>query len=249
MANGISQLENRNWRFKGDVQVDGHLNSSRNRYELVEDFRQLPSINASIAVSTNLDFEVLGTNASADDVIYSTTVAGIQLETDGADNDQVIILPHLDASQTAWAGVLWGTENQVIWEATIRTGATITSYMVWAGLKLTNTSTIATDADQIFFRFSTDDSDTNWRLISSIGGADTNTDSGLAFAASTIYRLKISIDSARAATFYINDVAYYTTAALTNDIDLIPYVGIQDLAAASARNMVLCNEKISRIFF
>ena len=31
------------------------------------------------------------------------------------DNDQVIVLPHLDSSQTAWTNILWGTENQTHW--------------------------------------------------------------------------------------------------------------------------------------
>jgi hypothetical protein len=69
-------------------------------------------------------------------------------------------------------------------------------------------------------------------------------------SADTTYRLKISIDSDRKATFYINDVAYYKTAALTNDVDLIPYVGIQATGTTpGAKHMYLCRESISRIWF
>ena len=89
------------------------------RYHLEEYFAQKPGINGDLAntaegtrVPANRNFEVLGTNADSGDVTFSTTIAGIQLQTDGADNDSIIILPHLDAGQTAWSGVKWGTENQ-----------------------------------------------------------------------------------------------------------------------------------------
>jgi hypothetical protein len=190
----------------------------------------------------------LGTNADITDFSWSTIDGGLLLETGSADNDQVIILPHLDTKQTAWTGVLWGTENQVIWEAQIRTTAVITPVLIWAGLKLTNTPIIATDADQVFFRYDTDVPNTTWQCVSSIGGVDTTTDSGVTVETATSYNLRIEIDSARRATFYINDVAIYTTAALTNDVDLIPYVGLQQLGSGDS-SLVLCYEKISRILF
>ena len=248
MAHGISQLETRDWVFKKDAKINGNFRRSPDRYYLEEFFKQLPVLNADIAVSTNLDFEILGTNATAAQVTNSATEAGIVLTTAGADNDQVFILPHLDTGQSGWTTKLWGTENEVIWECSIRTGSAITAELVFAGLKLTNDPTIATDNDQVFFRYSTDDSNTTWRVIDSIGGTDTNTDSGVTVAASTIYNFRIEIDSSRVARCYINDVCVRTTSALTNDVDLIPYVGIQALAAA-AKNITLFYEKISRKLF
>lgn len=255
MTFGISQLENRDWEFKGDVKVRGRLAGNGNRYFLEEYFQHTPGLNADLASATeatrvprNRDFEVLGTNATSALVTFGTVDAGNILTTAGADDDQIIILPHLDTAQTAWAGVLWGTENQVEWECCIRTGTSIATVLIWAGLKLTNTPTIATDADQVYFRFSTDDSNTTWRCISSIGNSDTNTDSGITVAASTVYRFKIKILSSRSAEFYINDVFITRTAALTNDVNFIPYVGIQALGVG-ADNMTLAYEKISRIIF
>lgn len=232
-----------------DISWNGRFTESPGRFVLEERFNRLPQLNGSVAVGTNLDFEVLGTNASNDDVTFASTIGGIQLETDGGANDQVIVLPHLTSNQSAWTGVKWGTENQTIFEAVIRTPATITSYLVWVGLKLTNTSTIATDADQVMFRFSTADSNTTWRCVYSIANTDTNADSGVTFAASTNYHLRIEIDADRYAKFYINDVMVgKTTGALTNDIDLIPYVGVQGLTTA-ARDLNVIREKISRIIF
>ncbi len=238
-------------RIKDFLQVDKDIITKQeapDRYFLKENFLQRPALNANISVSTNLDFEILGTNASDDDVTFDATNAGLLLTTDGADNDQIIVLPHLDAGQTAWSGIKWGTENQTIWEATIKTGATIANVLIWAGLKLTNTPTIATDANQAFFRFSTDDADTTIRCISSIANVDTNTDSGVTLAADTTYRLRIEIDSARKAHFFINEVEVTSTTALTNDIDFIPYIGIQSLSAA-ADTMIINKQAISRVLF
>jgi len=217
------------------------------RYVLEENFEQRPGLNASVGITFNPNFEILGTNVAEANVTWGALVGGIEMETAGADNDQVIILPHLDTLQTAWTSVPWGTENQVIWECVIKTSA-ITAVLIWAGLKLTNTPTVATDDDQVYFRFSTDDSDTNWEIVSSIGGVDTTADSGVAVAASTIYYFRIEIDAERKAHFYINNKNVYNTTALTNDVDLIPYVGVQALAAA-AKFLYLSKQKISRYVY
>jgi len=200
------------------------------------------------ARSLSKDFELLGTSAVTTCSTYSTTDAAMLLTTDIGDDDQCILLPHLDTEQTPWSGILWGTENQVIWEGAIKTPASVDDLLLWAGLKLTNTPTIATDDDQVFFRYSTDDSDTTWKVESSIEGTDTATDSGVTVEASTIYKFRIEIDSERKAFCYINDVLVYKTATLTNDVDFIPYIGIQNLDA-EARTLSVYYEKISRILF
>lgn len=246
MSFGISQLENRNWVFKNNVQVKGEVRRSTDRYCLVENFEKLPQLNGSVAYSVNNNFEVLGTNASNDDVTVASTIAGIQLQTDGASADQVIVLPHLTAGLTTWTGIVWGTENQTSWECVIRTGA-LTNCLIWAGLKLTNTSVIATDNDQVMFRYSAA-ADTYWNCIYSIGGTDVAVVSSVAVAATTTYNLRIEIDSSRIAAFYINDVCVARSTALTNDVNLIPYVGIQ-AEDATVCTLNLCREQISRIWF
>lgn len=273
----------------GDMSVTGatlgvtfenetHLSRSSGRYYLEEFFKRRPGINGDIqnaAESTrmlaNPDFEVLGTNASSDDISFSSTIAGIQLETDGADNDQVIVLPHLDSNQTAWTGIKWGTENHVEWECAIRTGSSIADTSFWAGLKLTNAPAYATDNDQAYFLYASDDdhgaltTNANLHFIYSIGGTDYISDLGIAVAADTNYRLRISIDSSRQVTVFVNGTQYNLTSAttaggvavtagntrstaLTDDVDLIPYIGVQAHAAA-AKSINVCYEKISRILF
>ena len=240
------------------------------RVYLDEWFLQRPGLNANIdQVSTvevqralNRNWEALGTNVTTALVTFASTSAGILATTAGADQDQAIITPHLDTAATAWAGCQWGTENEVHFETSIMLPA-IDNQKVWAGLKLTNDQLVATDDDQIYFKFQTDATNSeafttfaNWHVVHSIGGTDHISALPIAVAANTPYHLKIEIDSDRKATAFVNGVQYNLTstagstggtsvtavqpgvaatktAALTDDVDLIPYVGIEAGAAAA----------------
>ena len=246
------------------------------RYYLYESFAKKPGLNAvsiidpdadsasalAAYVIANRDFETLGTNMTTALTTFPGTSAGIKMTTAGADQDQAILLPHLDANMSAWSKVLWGTENSVEWECSIMLPA-LDNQKVWAGLKLTNDQLVATDDDQIFFKFQSDATNSeafttfaNWHLVHSIGGTDYISKLPIAVAANTPYHLKIAIDSDRKATIFVNGVQYNITstagstggtavtaveagkaatksAALTNDVDLIPYIGIEAGAAAA----------------
>jgi hypothetical protein len=220
-------------------------NFPANRYELVETFQHLPQLNASIAVATNLDFEVLGTNAANAGITFADG-GGIVSTTGTSSNDQVIVTPHLDTTQTAWAAAKWNTNDRVVFETTITTPATVTSYAFWAGLKLTNTSVVATDDDQCFVKCSTAVSSGAIQFVTSNAGTDTTTVTGLTLAASTKYHIKIKIDASRIARLYVNgDLVATSTAALKADIDLIPYIGVQTLTAA-ARALTVRGLKLSK---
>ena len=248
------------------------------RFYLDEWFLQRPGLNANIdQVSTvevqralNRNWEALGTNMTTALCTFNTTSAGIVATTAGADEDQAIITPHLDTAATAWAGCLWGTENQVHWETSIALPA-IDNQKAWAGLKLTNDQLIATDANQAYFKFQTDatnseafDDYTLLHFVHSIGGTDYISALPITVAASTIYHLKIEFDSSRQMSIFVNGVQYNVTstsgstggtavttgttksAAMTDDIDLIPYIGIE--AGAGAAEAIHCHYvKMSRI--
>lgn len=190
------------------------------------------------------DFELLGTNAVSGSSAFAAE-GGIRLTTAGASADQVILAPHLDANQSAWTQVTWGTDKATEWECRIVTGASIADAIIWAGLKLTNTPVVATDNDQAFFRYEAGVNDGEWQAVSSIGGTDTATDTGVVVAVSTAYHLRIAIDAARIARFYVNGVLVATTAALTNAVDLIPYIGVQS-AAVAAKVLDVQGQAISR---
>ena len=261
------------------------------RYYLEEYFLQRPGLNADIdqvhtvevARGANKNFEVLGTNMTTALCTFDTTRAGVTITTAGADEDQAIIAPHLDTTtnqtdcNTAWNGVQWGTENQVYWDCSISTNA-IDNQKVWAGLKLTNDQLVATDADQLFFKFQTDATNsevftdyTKLHFVHSIAGTDYISQLPITVAANTTYHLRIEIDANRQASIMVNGVYYdvtetagstggtavvtaglsanpVKTAALTNDVDLIPYIGIE-AGAAAAEVLDVHYEGISRIIF
>lgn len=197
-------------------------------------------------------FEILGNNATSDDVtIYAE--GGIQLQTDGGGTDAVILLPHLNSGQSPWTTITWGTDKQTHWSADISTAAALgTGGATYAGLKLTNTDVIATDADQVFFRYDSAEHGGSWAFVYSIGGTDTEVDTGIDVAVSTRYRFRIEIAADRTARGYIatgvsGDYRLVgTSTALTDAIDLIPYIGILE-GAAAARTLYVHGQTISRV--
>ena len=226
----------------------------------------------ALHVLANKDFEVLGTNMTSALSTRNATAAGITLTTAGADQDQAIVCPHLDSNQTAWTGTKWGTENQTVWECSINTNA-IDNQKLWAGLKLTNDQLVATDDDQAYFKFQTDATNsesftdfTKWHFIHSIGGTDFISVLPITVAANTIYHFKIEIDSARKLSIFVDGVQYNITStsgstggtavtsgttksgAMTDDVDFIPYIGIE-AGAAAAEAVDVHYQCISRIIF
>jgi len=224
----------------------------------------------SANTGANENFEVLGTNMTSALATRNATAAGITLTTATADQDQAILAPNLDAA-TAWGSTKWGTENQV-WECSINTNA-IDNQKLWAGLKLTNDQLVATDADQAYFKFQTDATNseaftdfTVWHFIHSIGGTDFISALPITVAANTIYHLKIEIDSDRKLSIFVDGQQYNITTtsgstggtavtsgttksgAMTDDVDLIPYIGIE-AGAAAAEAVDVHYECISRTLF
>ena len=244
----------------------GDFPKDTRRFYLEEWFLQRPGLNANIDQAStvevqralNRNWEALGTNMTTALCTFNTTSAGVVATTAGADQDQAILTPHLDTAATAWAGCLWGTENQVHFETSIALPA-IDNQNVWAGLKLTNAPEVATDANQAYFNFLTDADNsgqtytdfTKLHFVHSIGGTDYISQLPITVAATTIYHLKMKIDSDRKISIFVNGEQYNVTstsgstggtavtkgttksAALTNDIDLIPYIGIEANAGAA----------------
>ena len=249
------------------------------RYYLDEWFLQRPGINANIdQVSTvevqralNRNWEALGTNMTTALCTFASTSAGVLATTAGSDQDQAILTPHLDTAATAWAGTKWGTENEVHFETSIMLPA-LDNQKVWAGLKLTNDQLVATDDDQVYFKFQTDATNseaftdfTTWHFVHSIGGTDFISQIPVTVETNTPYHLRFEIDSDRKAAIFVNGIQYNVTStsgstggtavttgttksgALTNDVNLIPYVGIEaGAAAAEAVNVhyVCCSRNV-----
>ena len=269
---GFKQVEKN--ATTGVVTDYGRMDSTKrwDRFYLDEYFKQKPALNAALDSGgttttaaelttfaiANKDFETLGTNYTTALTTFASTSAGILMTTATADEDQAILLPHLDTNQSVWSGTQWGTENQVEWECSIQIAQT-DNEKVWAGLKLTNDQLIATDDDQAFFKFATDatngeslDSTTEWHFVHSIGGTDYISKLPITVAANTQYHFRIKFDSDRKMEIFVNGIQYDITttsgstggtdvaagtaksAAMTNDVDLIPYIGIENGDAAAA---------------
>jgi len=249
------------------------------RFYLEENFMQRPGLNANIdQVSTvevqralNRNWEALGTNMTTALCTFATTGAGVLVTTATADEDQGILLPHLDTAATAWAGCLWGTENSVHFETSLQIPA-LDNQKVWTGLKLTNDQLVATDANQMFFKYQTDATNSEafsdfakWHFVYSIADTDYISVLPITVAINTPYHFKIEVDSDRKAAIFVNGIQYNVTTtagstggtavtagttktkALTDNIDLIPYVGIEcGAGAAEAVNVhyVACSRNV-----
>jgi hypothetical protein len=223
-----------------------------NGVDLFEQFKQRPLLNADVVptdlnptqaqmaliFSANRDFEVIGTNMTGVLCTHADG-GGITLTTAGASADQAIVTPHLDASQTSWATTKWNTADRVLFETRIKTAANIADQIIWAGLKLTNDNVVATDDNQVFVRYEAGVNGGEFQLITSSAGTDTTTDLNVAVAVSTEYHIKLVVNGDLDVHCYINGVQVARVqAALTTNIDLIPYVGIE--ASAVAAKAVTC---------
>jgi len=263
-----------------DVSQLNDATKNTGRYYLSSYFKKRPALNADIdqvytvevARAASKNFEVLGTNMTTALCTFDTTRAGLTITTAGADQDQAIIAPHLDTAFTAWTGVLWGSENQTEWECSVSTNA-IDNQKWWAGLKLTNDQLISTDANQAYFKFQTDatnseafDDYTLLHFVHSIGGTDYISALPITVAANTTYHLRIKFDSDRKISMFVNGIQYDITttsgstggtavakgttksAAMTDDIDFIPYIGIE-AGAGAAEALDVHYQAINRIIF
>ena len=191
---------------------------------------------------------ILATTAGAD---QDQAIIAPHLDNDGTADTGAI---------TAWSGCQLGTENETHWETSIMLPA-IDNQKVFCGLKLTGTANgqlVVTDDDQAYFKFQTDATNseaftdfTKLHFVHSIGGTDYISQLPITVAANTPYHLKIKIDSDRKASIFVNGIQYNVTttagstggtavttgttptAALTDDVDFIPYNGIEAGAAAA----------------
>lgn len=232
-----------------------------NRHELVERFEKTPILNADILITAtaptlaqmaliwraNPNFEVLGTNMTTALCTHSTG-GGITLTTAGADEDQGIVTPHLDALATSWATTDWSTDDKVIFETNIKTAANISDLIIWAGLKLTNDNVVATDNEQAFVRYEAGVASGVFQLITSDNGTDTTTNTTVTVAVSTDYHIKLVVNGDRDVILFINGVQVArVAAALGTAHDLIPYIGLE-AGAAAAKAITVRGLKLSKDF-
>ena len=234
-------------------------------------------------ITPNQNFTLGGTDSggvqSATNAGRGNPFAGIKLVTGTTDNDFTVLTPSDNVTEmpggtfaSAWRGVGFGTENKTEFSCAISTtGTSIADISLWAGLKLTEVGAYATDANQAYFLYASNDdqgaltTNANLHFIYSVGGTDYVTDLGIAVAINTVYRLRISIDENRKVSVFVNNVQYGLTStntgttaggvteststtrssALTDDIDLLPFIGVQTHTTAT-KGMQVGYIKMSR---
>jgi hypothetical protein len=205
-----------------------------------------PQGNSDIAVDADFGFELSGTNAVSLTAAIHDAGGGIKLLTAGASADQAMIFPHQDTEQSAFnAGVLTTAGKGAAFCATVTMGSAITAQRVHAGLVLTAALDETTDNDQVKFSYDTGSSDSTFKVNISVGGTDTEYDTGVTVEADRTYQLAIVLDSDRKAHCFVDGVEKVVTAALTTAITLKPIVGIHALAAA-AKHMYVRRVSIAR---
>jgi hypothetical protein len=184
-----------------------------------------------LLTGANRDFSVAGTAATASVLAVG---GGVTLTTATSTNDQSILQPRVDINsiaQTQWRTAGFTAAKQLRFRALVSL-SNVASVRFMAGLKLTNTPTLATDDDQAMFHFDTAVG-TAWRVVDSNAGTDNTQAVGVTVAATTDYLLDIVVKEA-IPTYYINRVKVAGGKALkTADATLIPFVGIQTLTTAA----------------
>lgn len=204
----------------------------------IEEWNQVPQLNTDVAVDANLDWEIDGNNVASLTSATHSTGGGIALLTTTADNSQAILSPHEDTQQSALNTIDFQTDDEPYIGTRIATESDVTTMLIHFGFSITpKTLDETTDADQAFFSFDTDNSDTTWMANWSVGGTDTEYNTGIAVSASTAYTLAISIDADRVAHFFINSKREASSAALTSGVDFKPFLGIQSLSGSAARTL------------
>lgn len=224
------------------VGVDGAGSNAAPLTTTTNSISQL-AISVNGLLDANRDFIVAGTNMTSALVTFADG-GGITMTTAGAASDSGILLANTNASQSAWGTVKLNTSDRSGFGGVIKTGASVAGVTLWHGLKLTNTSVIATDNDQAFFRFEAG-TDTNWQFCWSVSGADYSFDTGIPVTASTSYSWWIYIAANRQPRMAIASgvlnpdeipIGMPSTQFMTADVDLKVYAGV--LATASAAKAV-----------
>ncbi len=199
------------------------------RKGFVENFYQRALLNGSVGIAANTNFEILGTSAADADSVLATG-GGNKLSTAGQANDQIIVVPHLDAGQSDWAGITWLGNGELDYKLNIRVVTTAATIFA-AGFRATATLDVGTDNDKVIFRHAAA-TDGNWHIVESLANADTDTDTGVAFAAGNV-ELVISIGPQRRTKFYINGVLVRQSSIQLAATTLgVPMFGIQNTGVA-----------------
>lgn len=205
------------------------------------------------ALLANPDWEIVGTNSTAASAARATNGL-IRLTTTTTSGDSVILSPLSEATILAdgsnsgtytskFQATRWDT-TKCPWARFQVVLSDLTTGTAWAGFKLTNVDTVATDDDQAYFRIASTDGAGTWDIVTSTGGSDEVASTSIDYVEDKLYILDVFIDKSRYAHYGISTINadgnivsnwFRSTAQVTNSlVTLKPFVGVKTGASAEA---------------
>jgi len=240
------------------------------RVAYVEDFCQglplvrgdLASADAGTHARANPHFEIQG---RVEDAYTGITLpdkepdGSIHFGTVGALDDIAVIRPHRSVQAgevTAWNTTAWPVEKNLSWECLLRNGsASWNIKSVFAGLK--TSADPAPDQDGVYFRWDHQASRDRWLAVESAGGTTTTTEltSHPAGIFTRFEEMHLKIETyyeaqmgAWRARFYIDGQLLHTSGPLTATAELVPFVGIKQVAMSNGEWLFVRGLALARDF-
>ena len=197
----------------------------RTRIALEHNFELLPQTTVSDAYGFDPYWFVEGTNAGDSNVALSNGRMGLTTNTVGA-GDSTVVFAGFRVSKFAVAGSWSGGAGISI--GTYLLNSDLTQSRVEFGIRTTHDALDdTTDDEKMILRAIHVGGAANWFLVTSSGGIDTATDTGVAATSTDLIRMVVN--SSREVTVIINDIVLLTGAAniLANTAIGTPYYAIE----------------------
>lgn len=235
--------------------MSDHVTPSTPRSELTETFQTVPAPVGSNAYGKNERYmvsgfsgAVVGQAAFVADGVQLSTFSGVAGNT-GFSGANIVLLPHSVAGQSivGFSGYS-DTAKELKFVCNFKTGTSVATEIIWCGLQPFNsTPVVATNDDQIFYRYEAGVNNGCWQVIISRAGVDTTYSTSVAVTASTWYSLEFCLDAGRYVFASINDqvVAPSPMAPVTASVNMIPVLGVQD-QFGTPRNVVVSKMYVGR---
>lgn len=229
-------------RHKLPLSIQEH--EVENRIARVDNFEKAPGVTGdensatpATLIVTNQNFILAGNNMTSA-LCTLENDGGILMTPDGGNTDGYLIKPHTRAGLSGFANVNWNTGKRIRFATTVKTGAKTDKLKLAIGMKLTDTTTKATDDDQAFF-YHEDDGD-NWIAITSNDGTDQELDTGVAVSTAKEYEMVIEVDANRVPRYYIDDKLVATGTALKANTNLIPVIaGLSNTDTSTTKTLAV----------
>lgn len=208
-----------------------HYDPSKDRVVIDETFTQKPAVPADYAAQYNPLFTYSGYSGHTGQVTH--TADGLKIQPSGFSSSFGCVQPY-SGGALALSGYL-AAGKQPSYYIKYKTGSSVASHIIHAGLKVTQTDVVATDDDQVFFRFADGFNDNKVVLHISNAGTDYAYLTDTVLVADTVYEFEIDIDENGKVRAYINgnSVKSYPLTGPATNAALYPYQGVKSTSTSA----------------